>query len=173
MDAQTPEDGARLPRAATLAAGREAGLTAVGAAALVPWPQHAAALDAWLAAGAAADLDWMGTTAARRKDPRVHWPWARHALVGALSYHGEPAERAGAPNLLKLLVALGAAKSAREAQRLVAQRAVTAFAEPAPGVIGSFPADGDPMVLARAELPAGMYQLKVGKTRFVVVTLHG
>lgn len=101
MDAQTPEDRARLPRAATLAAGREAGLTAVGAAALVPWPQHAAALDAWLAAGAAADLDWMGTTAARRKDPRVHWPWARHALVGALSYLGEPAERAGAPGLLR------------------------------------------------------------------------
>lgn len=101
MDAQTPEDGARLPRAATLAAGREAGLTAVGAAALVPWPQHAAALDAWLAAGAAADLDWMGTTAAWRKDPRVHWPWARHALVGALSYLGEPAERAGAPGLLR------------------------------------------------------------------------
>ncbi|MEN6526241.1 MAG: QueG-associated DUF1730 domain-containing protein [Candidatus Polarisedimenticolia bacterium] len=101
MDAQTPEDRARLPRAATLAAGREAGLTAVGAAALVPWPRHAAALDAWLAAGAAADLDWMGTTAARRKDPRVHWPWARHALVGALSYLGEPAERAGAPGLLR------------------------------------------------------------------------
>ncbi|MCE5246938.1 DUF1730 domain-containing protein [bacterium] len=101
MDAQTPEDRARLPRAATLAAGREAGLTAVGAAALVPRPEHAAALDAWLAAGAAADLDWMGTTAARRKDPRVHWPWARHALVGALSYLGEPAERAGAPGLLR------------------------------------------------------------------------
>ena len=101
MDAETPDDGARLPRAATLAAGRAAGLTAVGAAALVPWPEHAAALDAWLAAGAAADLDWMGTTAARRKDPRVHWPWARHALVGALSYLGEPAERAGAPGLLR------------------------------------------------------------------------
>jgi tryptophanyl-tRNA synthetase len=76
------------------------------------------------------------------------------------------------PNLLKLLVGLGAAKSSREAQRLVAQRAVTAFEEPAPCVIGGFPADGDANALARAELPAGAYKLKVGKTRFVVVNLR-
>lgn len=80
---------------------------------------------------------------------------------------------ADAPNLLKLLVALGVAKSSREAQRLVAQRAVTPFEEPDPGVIGGFPADGDANALARTDLPAGVYKLKVGKTRFVVATLKG
>jgi len=77
---------------------------------------------------------------------------------------------ADVPNLQKLLIACGVAKSSREAQRFVDQKSFTVFEEPESAPLGSHP-DEDRMGLARKALPAGVYKLKLGKTKFVVVTL--
>ncbi|MBX7245703.1 MAG: tyrosine--tRNA ligase [Candidatus Sumerlaeaceae bacterium] len=87
----------------------------------------------------------------------------------------ETAERvelnlADATTPVKLLVQLGAVKSAREAQRLVEQGAFKVIEEPDSKPISSHPTD-DKAGLARVSLAAGVYKLKIGKTRFAVVTL--
>ncbi|MDJ0896794.1 MAG: tRNA epoxyqueuosine(34) reductase QueG [Alphaproteobacteria bacterium] len=43
-------------------------------------------LDAFLSAGQHGDMDWMATTAARRRDPKTLWPEARSVIVLALNY---------------------------------------------------------------------------------------
>ncbi len=74
------------------------------------------------------------------------------------------------PTFQKLVIACGAAKSAREAQRFIEQRSFSVFEEPDDKPITSHD-DSDAFVLARTALTAGTYKLKLGKTRFVNVTL--
>jgi tyrosyl-tRNA synthetase len=78
---------------------------------------------------------------------------------------------AEATNLQQLLLKIGAAKSAREVQRLVEQGAVKVIEEPESKPIGSVQGDNKGAVL-KAVLVAGTYKMKIGKTRFVVVTLN-
>lgn len=90
------------------------------------------------------------------------------------SFPEETAEKfafalAEVPTLTKLLVAVGMAKSARDAQRLVDQRSFTVFEEPAGDLLAG--AAKDDALLGRKPLPAGVYKLKLGKTRFAVITL--
>ncbi len=80
-------DGTMLE--AILAAGRELGFAACGAASLAP-SGMAEALGAWLARGRHAGMSWLARTAGVRVDPRSKWTWARGALVGAVSYAGGP-----------------------------------------------------------------------------------
>lgn len=68
-----------------------------------------------------------------------------------------------------LLQQLGVAKSSREAQRLVAQKAVKVIDEPAEGALCA--ASYDPVKFLNTGLPDGDYRLKIGKTRFVIVTV--
>ncbi|AXA35460.1 MAG: tyrosine--tRNA ligase [Candidatus Sumerlaea sp.] len=75
-----------------------------------------------------------------------------------------------APNLARLLVAIHAVQSNREAQRLIAQGGVKVFAEPPDKPLSSVP-EADRSQLARTSLTPGEYKLKIGKTLFVVVTL--
>jgi len=74
------------------------------------------------------------------------------------------------PTLGRLLIHLGAAKSAREAQRLAEQGAIKVFSEPEPAALGSHP-DNDRAGLVRVGLRGGIYRLKIGKTRFVLVNV--
>ena len=80
-----------------------------------------------------------------------------------------PLSEAG--NLTQLLVKVGAAKSSREAQRLVDQGGLKVIDDPAPHAF-SEPAEADKATLSRRALTAGVYKLKIGKTRFAVVTLE-
>lgn len=80
-----------------------------------------------------------------------------------------PLSEAG--NLTQLLVKVGAAKSSREAQRLVDQGGLKVIDDPAPHAF-SEPAEADKATLPRRALTAGVYKLKIGKTRFAVVTLE-
>ena len=80
-----------------------------------------------------------------------------------------PLSEAG--NLTQLLLKVGAAKSSREAQRLVDQGGLKVIEDPAPHAF-SEPSDADKATLSRRELTAGVYKLKIGKTRFAVVTLE-
>src|SRR5256885_308386 len=73
------------------AAARACGFPLVGIA-------RAEALDArplerWLAAGHAADMEWMQRTAADRLDPTRVLPGARSVLAMAIPYHRGEAER--------------------------------------------------------------------------------
>ncbi len=77
---------------------------------------------------------------------------------------------ADAGNLTQLLVKIGAAKSSREAQRLLDQGGLKVIEDPEPHAF-SEPAEADKPTLARKPLTAGVYKMKVGKTRFAVVTL--
>jgi tyrosyl-tRNA synthetase len=77
---------------------------------------------------------------------------------------------ADAPNLTQVILRTGAAKSAREAQRLIAQGGAKVIEEPDPGLLGSHPAD-DKTGLSRLALAPGVYKLKLGKTHFVLLTL--
>lgn len=77
---------------------------------------------------------------------------------------------AEAPHLTKLLVAIGAVHSAREAQRLIEQGGVKIFEQPPNAPLGESGESVGP-AFARAPLSAGCYKLKVGKTKFVIVTL--
>ena len=74
-----------------LAAGRELGFAACGAASLAPSAMGEALAD-WLARGRHAGMAFLPRTAATRVDPRTKWSWARGALVGAVSYAGGPAQ---------------------------------------------------------------------------------
>ncbi len=74
-----------------LAAGRELGFAACGAASLAPSAMDEALAD-WLARGRHAGMAFLPRTAATRLDPRAKWDWARGALVGAVSYAGGPAQ---------------------------------------------------------------------------------
>ncbi|MGI8907858.1 MAG: tyrosine--tRNA ligase [Candidatus Sumerlaeaceae bacterium] len=75
------------------------------------------------------------------------------------------------PNLQQLLLKLGAVKSGREAQRLIEQKAVKCIE--CPEVAGlSLDTENNTDVLRRPLVP-GHYKLKIGKTRFAVVTLNG
>lgn len=49
----------------------------------------AAHLAQWLAAGHSGDMDWMGTTAARRADPLALWPQVRSIIMLSLAYGPE------------------------------------------------------------------------------------
>jgi tyrosyl-tRNA synthetase len=75
-----------------------------------------------------------------------------------------------APNLTQLIRKIGAAKSAREVQRLVEQRGLKVIEEPEPGVLKDL-GSADAVALCRRELNPGVYKMKIGKMRFVVVTL--
>lgn len=68
-------------------------------------------------------------------------------------------------NLQQLLIKVGAAKSSREAQRLVQQGGVHFMENPG----GELPAD--PLARLRASLAPGTYKMKIGKTRFLVVNI--
>ncbi len=81
-----------LDRDRVLELGREAGFTAVGIAHCGP-SDHGAALARGLARGAHADMDWMKSSEGVRRDLRSKWPWARSALVGAVSYLTAPLDR--------------------------------------------------------------------------------
>lgn len=72
--------------------------------------------------------------------------------------------------LLATLQSIGAAKSAREAQRLLEQKAVHVFEDPAPHALTEAAAGLVP--LGRSTLPAGTYKMKVGKTRFVLLEIR-
>ena len=78
--AETPLDAGAV-RAAALAS-RFALVGLARADALEPGP-----LAAWLAAGHAADMDWMGRGLAERLDPRRVLPGAKTVIALALGYH--------------------------------------------------------------------------------------
>jgi tyrosyl-tRNA synthetase len=75
-----------------------------------------------------------------------------------------------APTLVKLLLALKAVPSAREAQRLIQQGGVKFFECPA-GVQLQMESQEGRLAAARAPLSPGVYKIKIGKTRFATVTL--
>ncbi|MCX7019299.1 MAG: tyrosine--tRNA ligase [bacterium] len=77
---------------------------------------------------------------------------------------------ADAPNLAQVLALTGAAKSSREAQRLAKQGAIKVIEYPEPHTLSAHPAGGS-LGLLRAPLAPGVYKLKIGKTRFVVLTI--
>jgi tyrosyl-tRNA synthetase len=72
-------------------------------------------------------------------------------------------------NLGQLLVKMGAAKSSRETQRLAEQKAIRIISDPEPHPLSSY--NGDGLGLLRVSLVPGEYKLKIGKTRFAVVTI--
>jgi len=76
-----------------------------------------------------------------------------------------------APNLIKLLTATHAATSAREAQRLVQQGGVRVFEQPPSRPI-EIQDDSATATAARMPLVPGVYKLKVGKTKFMIITLR-
>jgi epoxyqueuosine reductase len=65
--------------------GADLGLGAVGIAVLRP-SAHAGALDRWLSTGFAGAMEWIGRTRLLRIDPWRRYPWARTAVVAAVSY---------------------------------------------------------------------------------------
>lgn len=71
----------------------------------------------------------------------------------------------------KLLQKTGAAKSSREVQRLLEQKAVHVFEDPAPHTLTEN-APVDPLALSRVNLAPGLYKMKIGKTRFVIVQVE-
>lgn len=90
------------------------------------------------------------------------------------SFPEETAERlslasADGVNMLMLLQTLGVAKSSREAQRLVSQKAVHIVEEPSGSMLATL--SDDPLMFLKSALNTGEYRLKVGKTRFVVLTI--
>ncbi len=89
-----------LDRDRVLELGREAGFTAVGIAHCGP-SDHGAALARWLARGAHAGMEWMKSSEGVRRDLRSKWPWARSALVGAVSYLTAPRDRQELPGVAR------------------------------------------------------------------------
>lgn len=73
-------------------------------------------------------------------------------------------------NLQQLLQHLQIAKSSREAQRLVTQKAVHFHQEPEGSTLGTMSTD-EPLALLRAPLSTGDYWLKIGKKRFIIFTI--
>jgi epoxyqueuosine reductase len=85
--------GVVLSAAEVKAAGRAVGFTLVGLAraeALDPKP-----LNDWLAAGYAADMDWMRRRIAERLDPTVVLSGAKTVIALAIAYHRPAAETHG------------------------------------------------------------------------------
>lgn len=86
----------------------------------------------------------------------------------------ETAERVTLPadgaTIKTLLQQLEIAKSSREAQRLVGQNAVKIIEEPVEGWSSSI-AD-NALQMLNTPMPSGEYRLKIGKTRFVIVTVQ-
>jgi epoxyqueuosine reductase len=74
-----------LPAAALLDAARASGFPLAGLARAEPL--DGAALARWIAAGYAADMDWIQKTAAQRLDPGQVLPGARSVLALAIPYH--------------------------------------------------------------------------------------
>lgn len=74
------------------------------------------------------------------------------------------------PNIQKILQSLGVAKSSREAQRLVSQNAVHIIDEPTENGLSDLKAE--PLRFLKSPLAKGLYRIKVGKTRFVIVTVE-
>jgi epoxyqueuosine reductase len=74
---------------------RGAGFDLVGFARAEPLPPDA--LGGWLAAGMAADMDWMGERAAERLDPRLLLPGARTVVALACNYRVDDSEAEGSP----------------------------------------------------------------------------
>ncbi len=72
-------------------------------------------------------------------------------------------------NVQQFLQHIGVAKSSREAQRLVSQKAVHFLQEPDGSDLKS--QTGEPLKLLKSPLVHGEYRLKVGKTRFVILTV--
>jgi epoxyqueuosine reductase len=84
-----PRDGKTLDAAAVRAAALASGFALAGLAraeALDPGP-----LEAWLAAGHAADMDWMGRRMDERLDPRRVLPGAKTVIALAIGYHRQDA----------------------------------------------------------------------------------
>jgi epoxyqueuosine reductase len=67
-------------------AARDAGFDAIAITSTDAIPAAAERLDAFLAAGHHATMQWMADHASRRRDPRALWPDARTAVVLAKSY---------------------------------------------------------------------------------------
>jgi tyrosyl-tRNA synthetase len=90
------------------------------------------------------------------------------------SFPDETAERvtvkAGETNFQQILQDLGAAKSSREAQRLVSQNALKFIEEPAGSAFKDM--TGEPLKVLKAAPAPGDYKLKIGKTRFVILTVE-
>jgi epoxyqueuosine reductase len=74
--------------------GAALGFDAVGVAAIEP-NAHAAALDAWLAAGHAGTMRYLHRQAPERRDPRRIMPGARAAVVTLSNYYHGPAPAGG------------------------------------------------------------------------------
>jgi epoxyqueuosine reductase len=69
---------------------RAVGFDLVGIAPAGGWATGEA-LPAWLEAGYAGDMAWIGRDPAARADPRRRFPWARSAVVVALGYRTDDA----------------------------------------------------------------------------------
>jgi epoxyqueuosine reductase len=83
-------------KSALLAEARRQGFELVGMAPATP-AETRAAYEEWLAAGHAADMQYLARDPARRADPRRVWPETGSVLVVGLNYHTwepEPEERA-------------------------------------------------------------------------------
>ena len=78
---------------------------------------------------------------------------------------------AEAANLTQFLVKAGVAKSSREAQRLIDQGGVRIIEDPEPHGF-SEPTEEEKANLSRKPLAPGVYKMKIGKTRFAVVTFE-
>ena len=76
-----------------------------------------------------------------------------------------------ASNLTQFLVKAGVVKSSREAQRLIDQGGVRILEDPAPHEFTE-PSEEEKANLARKPLTAGVFKMKMGKTRFAVVTFE-
>jgi epoxyqueuosine reductase len=68
---------------------RALGLAAAGIARLADDEETARRLDSFIAADLQGDMDWLASTAARRRSPRVLWPEAESAIMVALNYRPE------------------------------------------------------------------------------------
>ena len=76
-----PDFSARLTAAA-----QRNGFAAAGVAAIEALPDLAGRLEAFLALGRHGDMDWLQSTAERRRHPHALWPDARSAVVVAARY---------------------------------------------------------------------------------------
>lgn len=76
---------------------------------------------------------------------------------------------ADSENFQQILQKMGAAKSSREIQRLVSQNAVKFIEEPADSALKDM--SGEPLKLLKSVPVPGDYKLKIGKTRFVILTV--
>ncbi|MFQ5876075.1 MAG: tRNA epoxyqueuosine(34) reductase QueG [Acidobacteriota bacterium] len=135
--------------------GVELGLGAVGIAA-VEASDHRRFFERWLAAGHAGSMSWMGRTAGVRVVPRSRFPWARTAIVGAVSYLPYRGVRREQPGLLRHIAryALG-----RDYHRVLGARlrALAGFLESeAPGARTRVYVDTGPLLERELAARAGL-----------------